>query len=52
MTYIVHRPKHFKVTLEWDIKADTREEAEAIVQAVVDKVEGELETKRIEEAGE
>lgn len=52
MTYTVHRPKHFNVTLTWDIEADTREDAEAIVQAVVDKVEGELEAKRIEEAEE
>jgi len=52
MTYTVHRPKHFKVTLEWDIEADTREEAEAIVQTVVDQVNGELEARRIEGAEE
>lgn len=52
MTYTVHRPKHFNVTLTWDIKADSREEAEAIVQTVVDKVEGELETRHIKEEEE
>lgn len=52
MTYTVHRPKHFIVTLTWDIEADSQEEAEQKVRRVVEQVDGELEEIEMEQDGE
>lgn len=51
MTYIVHRPKHYTVTLTWDIEADSKEEAENKVRKVVEQVDGELEEVSMEQDG-
>lgn len=51
MSYIVHRPKHFTVTLTWDIEADTQAEAEQKVREVMKQVDGELEEVSMEQDG-
>lgn len=51
MSYIVHRPKHFTVTLTWDIEADTQAEAEQKVREVMEQVDGELEEISMEQDG-
>lgn len=51
MTYIVHRPKHYVVTLTWDIEADSKEEAENKVREVIEQVDGELEEVSMEQDG-
>ena len=52
MTYTVHRPKQFTVTLVWNIEADSQEEAEQKVRRVVEQVDGELEEVSMEQDGE
>ena len=49
--YIVHRPKHFTVTLVWDIEADSQKEAEQKVREVMEQVDGELEEVSMEQDG-
>lgn len=51
MSYIVHRPKHFTVTLVWDIEADSQKEAEQKVREVMEQVDGELEEVSMEQDG-
>lgn len=51
MTYTVHRPKQFIVTLVWNIEADSQEEAEQKVRRVVEQVDGELEEVSMEQDG-
>lgn len=49
--YIIHRPKHFTVTLVWDIEADSQKEAEQKVREVMEQVDGELEEVSMEQDG-
>lgn len=51
MSYIVHRPKHFTVTLTWDIEADTQAEAEQKVREVMEQ-DGHVLTVTIDKEGE
>lgn len=51
-SYTVHRPKHFTVTLVWDIEADSQKEAEQKVREVIEQVDGELEEVNMEEDGQ
>ena len=52
MSYTVHRPKQFTVTLVWNIEADSKEEAEQKVRRVVEQVDGELEEVSMTQDGE
>ena len=52
MSYTVHRPKQFTVTLVWNIEAYSKEEAEQKVRRVVEQVDGELEEVSMEQDGE
>lgn len=52
MTYTVHRPKQFIVTLVWNIEADSQEEAEQKVRRVVEQVDGELEEIEMNQDGD
>lgn len=49
--YTIHRPKHFLVTLTWDIEADSQKEAEQKVREVMEQVDGELEEVSMEQDG-
>ena len=51
MSYTVHRPKQFIVTLVWNIEADSQEEAEQKVREVMEQVDGELEEVSMEQDG-
>ena len=51
-SYVVHRPKHFTVTLVWDIEADSQTEAEQKVREVMEQVDGELEEVSMEQDGQ